>query len=73
MPPASRLMRPARSINLWLMISASLGASFSVEMKKREARMVGVFAVGVWKAAHFSPMQIARIVTSPDFLAFNRR
>ena len=39
MPPAKRLIRPARSISLWLTISASEGASLSVEMKYFEVRM----------------------------------
>jgi hypothetical protein len=34
---------PARSISWWLMISASAGASFRVEIKNREARMRKIF------------------------------
>jgi hypothetical protein len=33
------LIIPARIISLWLMISASDGASLRVEIKNREARM----------------------------------
>jgi len=32
-------MIPARSINLWLVISASEGASFNVDRKNFEVRM----------------------------------
>ena len=39
MPPARRRIRPARSMSLWLTISASAGASLSVERKNCEARM----------------------------------
>src|SRR5258708_3800817 len=37
MPPATRRIMPARTISLWLTISASAGASFRVPIKKREA------------------------------------
>src|SRR5580704_16593453 len=37
MPPATRRIMPARTMSLWLTISASAGASFSVPIKKREA------------------------------------
>src|SRR4051812_48554572 len=39
MPAESRRIRLARSIRRWLAISASAGTSFSVAMKKREARI----------------------------------
>ena len=39
MPAASRRIMPARSISWWLTISASAGASLSVEMKNCEARI----------------------------------
>jgi hypothetical protein len=39
MPDPSRLIMPARIISLWLTISASAGASLSVEIKNRVARM----------------------------------
>src|SRR6516164_1233368 len=39
MPAPSRLIMPARIINLWLATSASAGASFSVETKNWEAFM----------------------------------
>src|SRR6188474_2041659 len=39
MPAPSRLMNPARSISLWLMTSASAGASLRVETKNWEAFM----------------------------------
>src|SRR6185503_19490510 len=39
MPAPSRLIRPARIISLWLVISASAGASLRVETKNWEAFM----------------------------------
>jgi hypothetical protein len=39
MPEPRRLIIPARIISLWLTISASEGASLSVEIKNREARI----------------------------------
>src|SRR5262245_43083221 len=41
MPAPRRLIMPARIISLWLAISVSAGASFSVEMKVCEAFMGG--------------------------------
>jgi hypothetical protein len=42
------LIRPARIISLWLTISASAGASFNVEMKNFEVRMiVGIEVFGM--------------------------
>src|SRR3712207_4539112 len=39
MPLVTRLMRPARSMSLWLTSSASEGASFNVERNNCETRM----------------------------------
>jgi hypothetical protein len=39
MPPARRRMMPARSMSLWLTISASAGASLRVERKNCETRI----------------------------------
>jgi hypothetical protein len=39
MPADRRLIKPARSISLWLTTSASAGASLSVAMKKELAFM----------------------------------
>src|SRR5262245_27149976 len=39
MPPASLRISPARTISLWLINSASEGASLSVARKYREARI----------------------------------
>ena len=47
-----RLMRPARSISLWLTSSASDGASLVVEMKNWLARMVK--AGQKYEKRHFS-------------------
>src|SRR5450830_392114 len=40
-PEPKRLIRPARTISIWLCSSASLGASFWVLKKNCEARMIG--------------------------------
>ena len=41
-PEPNRLIKPARTIKIWLCNSASLGASFCVLKKNWEARMVKV-------------------------------
>src|SRR3989442_2587468 len=43
MPAATRLIMPLRSIRRWLTVSASAGASFSVEMKYCETRIALIF------------------------------
>src|SRR5690349_15229980 len=45
MPPATRRIMPARTINLWLTTSASAGASFRVPIKKWDA-FIQVFQSG---------------------------
>jgi hypothetical protein len=40
MPAASRLISPALSMSWWLTNSASAGASFRVDRKNRDTRMI---------------------------------
>src|SRR6516225_2483484 len=65
MPAPSRLMKPARIMSLWLMISASAGASLSVAMKNWVALMNGADG-----AAHKTA---PRMRESEDSLDLHRR
>src|SRR5215213_3597731 len=56
-------MSPARSMSLWLTTSASEGASFSVERKNRETRMLlrvpkTPYSTGPWKHTRSRSMKL---------------